>query len=87
MLSRAKLKEALESAAFSDPDIVIKDDVRGLIAYVVAKDFEGVTDSKRQEKVWSHLRSYLGDEGVRGVQFVFTFTPDEYRSDQESTSP
>ena len=93
MITNAELHHKLElafQATLTNPGILMFSGVWGnadpglfnpVLVTVISASFEGMDESKRQEKVWDCLLADF-DEDERGrIEFVFTKAPSEFATD------
>jgi acid stress-induced BolA-like protein IbaG/YrbA len=80
MLSAERLKELLASMGLRDAQIEVEQLGLRLVGSIVSPDFEGVDEADRQALVWGHLYEQASEWERRGVEFVFTSTPEEEES-------
>ena len=75
---KEKLKQVLKRLDVVDPEVRILDEFGyRLVALVVSKTFEGMSDGDRQHLVWGKLLDELTDREQEWVEFVFTKAPSE----------
>jgi acid stress-induced BolA-like protein IbaG/YrbA len=57
----------------------LEKDGRRISGYVVSKDFNGMEDADRQDRLWDILESNLSVEEQSRILSVLAYTPSEYR--------
>ncbi len=75
---KEKVKQVLMQLNVIDPEVKILDEYGyRVVAVVVSRSFEGMTDGDRQHLVWRKLLEELTDREQEWVEFVFTKAPSE----------
>ncbi|MFS8071294.1 MAG: AMP-binding enzyme [Byssovorax sp.] len=75
MATRTELEQALTTMPNIDEATVVGE--QSLIATVVSGSFSEQNEAQRQETVWRYLRTQLGSDALRNIEFIFTNTPEE----------
>ncbi len=57
----------------------VEKDGRRISGYVVSKDFNGMEDADRQDRLWDILESNLSVEEQSRILSILAYTPDEQR--------
>lgn len=57
----------------------LEKDGRRISGYVVSKDFNGMEDADRQDRLWDILESNLSVEEQSRILSILAYTPDEQR--------
>jgi len=78
MFTPEQLEETLRGLALDVNAVHVSVDGSRYIAVVTSQDFEGVDEGERQRIVWQHLLDHVAQRDLRHVEFVFTYTPNEY---------
>ncbi len=75
---KEKVKEILTRLDVTDPEVRILDEPGyRVVALVVSRSFEKMSDGDRQHLVWGKLLDELTDREQEWVEFVFTKAPSE----------
>lgn len=78
MLSPEKLKQTLTELPFDNLRVETSKAGLRLVAIVSTPQFENMIEAVRQEAVWGHLLEALTEAERLRIDFVFTYTPEEY---------
>lgn len=84
---KEKIKNVLERLDVAEPEVKILDEFGyRVVAVVISKTFEGMSDGDRQHLVWGKLLDELTDREQEWVEFVFTKAPSELDSSKTPVS-
>lgn len=78
MIDDTHLVKILEKLPVDSPKVEVVGQPPSLIATITSGSFASMDEAARQELVWKHLRTQLGDASdLEQIEFIFTNTPEE----------
>ena len=74
------LRASLQQLPLTDLEVRVTGLPPRLLGVVISPDFEEQNGAIRQRQIWRHLLDNLSPEQLAGIEFVFTYTPQEMAS-------